>query len=132
MFRCLRDKILPMPLPRVTFSRRQTVLVTGATARLIISPTLHFTTRGASVVVTSRTLSQENTAKDGVERRAEIVRQGGIHVHQLVKLIVSRAFLDQALRILHQNRWAATNIYEKFHLLFHWSEADFLPPGTRM
>lgn len=78
-----------MHFPRVTSFRRQTVPVTGAAAGLIISPALHFTTLGVSVVATSQALSQENTAKDGVERCAEIVRQGRIHVHQLVKLVVS-------------------------------------------
>ena len=81
--RRLRDKIWPEPLPPLASFEGQTVLITGATVGLGLAAAVHFANLGATVIMTSRTLSQGNIAKEYVERRAGIVGQGKIRVMEL-------------------------------------------------
>lgn len=81
--RRLRDKIWPEPLPPLMSFKGQTVLVTGATAGLGLAAAVHFATLGARVIMTSRGLSQGNSAKEHIEQRAGIVGQGRIYVMEL-------------------------------------------------
>jgi NAD(P)-dependent dehydrogenase (short-subunit alcohol dehydrogenase family) len=81
--RRIRDKFWPEPLPPPRSFLGQTVLVTGATAGLGLAAAVHFATLGARVVITSRSVSQGNAAKDEVEKRARIVGKGMIHVSEL-------------------------------------------------
>ena len=81
--RRLRDKIWPEPLPPLASFKGQTVLVTGATAGLGLAAAVHFATLGARVIMTSRSLSQGDSAKEHVEQRAGIVGQGKIHAMEL-------------------------------------------------
>lgn len=81
--RRLRDKFWPEPLPPPASFGRQTVLVTGATSGLGLAAALHCAKLGASVIITSRSLSQGQAAKDQIEKSAGIVGQGKIHLMEL-------------------------------------------------
>ncbi|KAI8932963.1 hypothetical protein NX059_010432 [Plenodomus lindquistii] len=73
----------PEPLPSQLAFKGQTILVTGATAGLGLAAAVHFATFGAIVILTSRSLSQGNVAKEHVEKRAGIVGQGKVHIMEL-------------------------------------------------
>ncbi|KAI1664106.1 hypothetical protein L13192_12047 [Pyrenophora tritici-repentis] len=81
--RRLRDKLWPEPLPSLSAFEDQTVLVTGATGGLGLAAAVHFATFGATVILTSRSLSQGNVAKDHIEQRAGIIGQEKVHVMEL-------------------------------------------------
>lgn len=81
--RRLRDKLWPEPLPSLSAFEGQTVLVTGATGGLGLAAAVHFASFGATVILTSRSLSQGNVAKDVIEQRAGIVGQEKVHVMEL-------------------------------------------------
>ncbi|KAF2462907.1 NAD(P)-binding protein [Lindgomyces ingoldianus] len=83
ILRRLRDKFWPEPLPPDKSFEGKTVLVTGATSGLGLAAALHFATLGANVIVTSKSLTRGNAARDAVEKRANIVGQGKIHVLEL-------------------------------------------------
>lgn len=81
--RRLRDKFWPEPLPHTTSFNGQTVLITGATTGLGLAAAVHFADLGATVLITSRSLSQGNVAKDQIEAQAGIVGQGRVFVMEL-------------------------------------------------
>ena len=81
--RRLRDKFWPEPLPPLGHFEGQTVLVTGATAGLGLAAAVHFASLGATVILTSRSLSQGNSAKKHVEDLAGLVGQDKVHVMEL-------------------------------------------------
>jgi NAD(P)-dependent dehydrogenase (short-subunit alcohol dehydrogenase family) len=65
----------------------QTVLVTGATSCLDLAGAIHFAKLEASVIITSRSLSRGQAAKEQIEKSAGIIGQGKIH---LIELDISR------------------------------------------
>ncbi|KAH7371059.1 hypothetical protein BKA66DRAFT_573235 [Pyrenochaeta sp. MPI-SDFR-AT-0127] len=81
--RRVRDKIWPEPLPPQGSFDGQTILVTGATGGLGLAAAVHFASFGATVILTSRTLSKGEEAKKHVIQHAGIITQGRVHVLEL-------------------------------------------------
>lgn len=83
VLRRLRDKFWPVPLPHSQAFEGQTILITGGTAGLGLAAAIHFAKLGASVAITSRSLSQGYIARHNIEQCAHVSNQGKIHVFQL-------------------------------------------------
>ncbi|KAH8728018.1 putative short chain dehydrogenase/ reductase [Phaeosphaeriaceae sp. PMI808] len=83
LHRRLRDKIWPEPLPSPASFEGQTVLVTGATTGIGMASAIHFARLGAKVIITSRTQSKGQVAKNQIEQDAGIVGERRVHVMEL-------------------------------------------------
>ncbi|KIX08678.1 uncharacterized protein Z518_03335 [Rhinocladiella mackenziei CBS 650.93] len=78
----LRDKLWPESLPPPGSFDGQTVLVTGATAGLGLAAAQHFTTLGATVIITSRSKAQGEAARGQIAQYTG-APPGKIHALQL-------------------------------------------------
>jgi hypothetical protein len=81
--RRLLDKVWPEALLPPASSNGQTVIVTGATSGLGLAAAVHFTSLGAKLILTTRSLSAGIAAQAYVERSAGIVGQGEIQIMEL-------------------------------------------------
>lgn len=78
LHRRLRDKFYPEPLPPSGTFYGQTVLITGATTGLGLAAAQHFITLGATIIITSRSKAQGETAR---QRIAQITGASPVNIH---------------------------------------------------
>lgn len=98
-YRRIRDKLWPESLPPRGIFDGQSVLITGATGGLGLAATKHFVALGATVIMTSRTLSQGLAARQQIEEDMGHETKGKIRVMELdMSLYASCVSFVNALR----------------------------------
>ncbi|KAH8805422.1 putative short chain dehydrogenase/ reductase [Xylogone sp. PMI_703] len=83
MFRRIRDKFIPEPLPPADTFQDQTVLITGGTSGLGLVSAIHFANLGADVIITCRNASRGELAKDSIERATRIKGRSKVQIMEL-------------------------------------------------